>query len=178
MHNPTVGWHNHSLTFHPTTHPQNHTHLLAPVKVNSDSTASNSKLMGVESISTTHTPALRAHPESASPTRIGSDPDKIAHLSKIVLTNCLPSLLGTISTLEDRPPLPYRDCSDIFEKRNADRFPEHRPYDCPCWDKCPTLTPMYVSKCETGGWARMHECVVPHSHVAPLLLYKKGACPP
>ena len=25
----------------------------------------------------------------------------------------------------------YREFSDVFDKRNADRLPEHRPYYCP-----------------------------------------------
>ena len=43
-------------------------------------------------------------------------------------------------------PSKYNDFSDVFEKKNADRLPEHRPYDCPIDLKdgaCPPFGPIY-----------------------------------
>ncbi len=123
-----------SIHFHPTSQPRNSTHRLA--------------LVGADSNSATHSPAPETIPNSDSPAD---------HLSQTggddyALTTCLPPWLGTVSTLEDSPPLPYRDFSDVFEKRNADRLPEHRPYDCPIdlqEGMCSPFGPMYgLSKLE------------------------------
>ena len=43
-------------------------------------------------------------------------------------------------------PSKYNDFSDVFEKKNVDRLPEHRPYDCPINLKdgaCPPFGPIY-----------------------------------
>ena len=43
-------------------------------------------------------------------------------------------------------PSKYREFSDVFEKCNADRLPEHRPYDCPIDlidGACPPFGPIY-----------------------------------
>ena len=43
-------------------------------------------------------------------------------------------------------PSKYNDFSDVFEKKNVDRLPEHRPYDCPIDLKdgaCPPFGPIY-----------------------------------
>ena len=48
--------------------------------------------------------------------------------------------------LEDTLPLPHRNFSDVFEKRNADSLPENRPYDCPIdlqEGACPPFGPIY-----------------------------------
>jgi hypothetical protein len=38
---------------------------------------------------------------------------------------------GNVTVPVTNLPIRYSDFSDIFEKRNADRLPAHRPYDCP-----------------------------------------------
>jgi hypothetical protein len=43
-------------------------------------------------------------------------------------------------------PSKYREFSDVFEKRNADRLPEYRLYDCPIDlldGGCPPFGPIY-----------------------------------
>ena len=39
------------------------------------------------------------------------------------------AIIGEVATTSI--PSKYREFSDVFEKRNADKLPEHRPYDCP-----------------------------------------------
>ena len=128
MHNPTVDWRARTIQFHPTSQLRNSTHRLAPVPAISNSIA--------------HTPAPEIVPDSVSP---------IVHRSQTggddcASTTCLPLGLGTVSMLEDSPALPYSDFSDVFEKSNADRLPEHRPYDCPIdliEGACPPFGPIY-----------------------------------
>ena len=61
---------------------------------------------------------------------------------------------GQVELEDDHPaqvattvePSKYREFSDVFEKWNVDRLPEHRSYDCPIDihdSACPPFGPMY-----------------------------------
>jgi hypothetical protein len=41
------------------------------------------------------------------------------------------SSLVQVQTTSDSLPLKYEDFGDVFETKNVDSLPEHRPYDCP-----------------------------------------------
>ena len=55
--------------------------------------------------------------------------DSVAVESGLVATLAVVS--GDVTIPINNLPARYSDFSDIFEKRNANRLPAHRPYDCP-----------------------------------------------
>ena len=63
------------------------------------------------------------------PTRSRHSLDSVAVESGLVATLAVVS--GNVTVPVTNLPIRYSDFSDIFEKRNADRLPAHRPYDCP-----------------------------------------------
>ena len=57
-----------------------------------------------------------------------------------------PAVCGAVSDTVNGIPNRYKDFSDVFEKRNADRLPEHWRYDCPIdlqEGACPPFDPIY-----------------------------------
>ena len=56
------------------------------------------------------------------------------------------AVCGAVSDTMNGIPNRYKDFYDVFEKRNADRLPEHRRYDCPIdlqEGACPPFGPIY-----------------------------------
>ena len=105
-HNPTVDWRNRSITFSQTpagvTTPHNVTCVGAALSLVAHSSDSNSVSQTVDSV-------------EANSNLVASVP---------IVSQDVPAPVTNL-------PARYNDFLDVFEKRNADRLPAPRPYDCP-----------------------------------------------
>ena len=106
-HNPTVDWCNHSIIF-----PQGAT--------SPDSMGTNSSLVA----HFLHSVTTSSNVESFSPNSVWADSNSVPIPTPLVL-------MRDTSIATNPLPARYHDFSDVFEKKNADRLPEHRLYDCP-----------------------------------------------
>ena len=112
--NPVIDWHNHSVTF------QRKTHMEVGA-ASSVAVSEWSETFSMEHSSFQLGPMhLDAHaPVTLHSISMGNDSESSAA-----------ELVPTKTNL-DSLPSKYGDFVDVFEKKNADRLPEHRLYDCP-----------------------------------------------
>ena len=112
--NPVIDWHNHSLTFQPQTH----------MEVGAASNVVVSEWP--ESFSVEHS-SIQLGP-------MHSDAHAPVTMHSISMGNDSESSTPTLVPMKanlDSLPSKYGDFAYVFEKKNADHLPEHRPYDCP-----------------------------------------------